>query len=121
MGAIAAKCFEVVFPSSYLSMWVSYVSYIFGQFDFPHVRSWNVSLVDQWTNEQLLFRILFIMSLFWVKLAYHLWYKYEYFYFNRRHINLDHFALYESKSKLVFELFVGSRAYTGFPGFLYIF
>jgi len=56
-----------------------------------HIRSWNVSRIDTWTNLEFYVRISFVFSLFWLKLAYHLWYFEEYFYFNRVYVNIESF------------------------------
>eukprot|EP00492_Amphilonche_elongata_P000020 TRINITY_DN1000_c0_g1_i1.p1 TRINITY_DN1000_c0_g1~~TRINITY_DN1000_c0_g1_i1.p1 ORF type:complete len:141 (-),score=8.93 TRINITY_DN1000_c0_g1_i1:377-799(-) len=56
-----------------------------------HIRSWNVSRVDTWTNIEFYVRVSFVFSLFWLKLAYHLWFYEEHFYFNRVYVNIETF------------------------------
>jgi len=54
-----------------------------------HIREWNISETDHSTNLEWFLRIAGIMSLFWVKLAYHLHFYKKYFYFNRVMIKLE--------------------------------
>lgn len=54
-----------------------------------HIREWNLSETDHSTNLEWFLRIAGVMSLFWVKLAYHLHYFEKFFYFNRVMIKLE--------------------------------
>jgi len=54
-----------------------------------HLREWNISETDHSTNLEWFLRISGVMSLFWVKLAYHLHFYKKYFYFNRVMIKLE--------------------------------
>merc|ERR1719192_1898768 len=78
-----------------LSIWLLYASYLMtDEEDLEKtwtIRSYNISENDQYTNLELWTRICLIMSFFWLKLAYHLWYYFEYFYYNRLLIKLSSF------------------------------
>jgi len=78
-----------------LSIWLLYASYLMtDEEDLEKtwtIRSYNISENDQYTNLELWTRICLIMSFFWLKLAYHLWYYFEYFYYNRLLIKLNSF------------------------------
>merc|ERR1712218_422643 len=65
-----------------------------------HIRSWDVSRIDTWTNLEFYVRISFVFSLFWLKLTYHLWYFEEYFYFNRVMLNVETFLSSSSLTDL---------------------
>jgi len=78
-----------------ISIWLLYASYLLQDEEsleeWYTIKTYNISENDQYTNLELFTRIAMVMSLFWLKLAYHLWYYFEYFYFNRLLIKLDSF------------------------------
>jgi len=72
--------------------------------EYFHIRNWNISEIDTWTNLEFYCRIGFIFSLFWLKLAYHLWYYEEYFYFNRVYVNIEDFLSISTITPLAIKL-----------------
>jgi hypothetical protein len=78
-----------------LSIWLLYANYLLTDQEtleeYYTIKSYNISENDQYTNLELWTRISMVMSFFWLKLAYHLWYYFEYFYYNRLLIKLDSF------------------------------
>merc|ERR550517_181530 len=78
-----------------LSIWLLYANYLMTDEETLEktwtIRNYDISANDQYTNLELWTRICLVMSFFYLKLAYHLWYYFEYFYYNRLLIRLNSF------------------------------